>query len=97
MFRRFSDDFFEGAETGLQIIDDRVFGDYSCTLPEPTQIVLNYLNMIEPLRALLDTTASDGRATHPMSDFFGKWSATIQQTGIFFAILSPQYDCGDFC
>lgn len=95
--RVFSHEFFEGAETGLLITDNQEFDDYSCTLPDPTDKVQNYLAMIEPVRKLLDTTASDGRATHPLSDILGKWNSTVEQLGVMFSLMSPSYDCGDFC
>lgn len=53
--------------------------------------------MIEPLRKLLDTTASEGRSTHPMSDILGKWSTTVERLGMIMNLMSPNYDCGDFC
>ena len=37
--RAFSKDFFDGVETGLNLIDNDEFLDFSCTLPEPTLVV----------------------------------------------------------
>ena len=76
--RTFSNDFFDGAEMGLALTENSEFEDFSCSLPEPTQVVKNYLEMIDPLRDLLNTTAEKGRETHPLSDILGTWTATIE-------------------
>jgi hypothetical protein len=53
--------------------------------------------MIDPLRDLLNTTAEQGRETHPVSDILGSWTASIEQFGILLSTLSHDYDLGDFC
>ena len=53
--------------------------------------------MIEPLKMLLNTTASDGRKTHPLSDLLGQLTASVEQLGKFMSIIGPNYDSGDFC
>lgn len=92
-----SADFYQGVETGLMLTEEGMFDDYSCFMPEPTQAVQNYMSMIEPFKQLLDTSASDGRKTHPMSDLLGQMTGTVEKFGSFIALISPNYDSGDFC
>ena len=96
-FHMMSREFFNGAEVGLTVIDNFEFQDYSCYLPEPTGPVQNYLKMVEPLKLLLNTTAAKGRETHPLSDFLGYITGSIESIGTFFSLLSPNYDSGEFC
>ena len=96
-FHMMSREFFNGAEVGLAVIDNIEFQDYSCLLPEPTGPVQNYLKMVEPLKLLLNTTAADGRQTHPLSDFLGYITGSIESIGTFISLLSPNYDSGEFC
>mgnify|MGYP006950293917 CR=1 FL=1 len=92
-----SEDFYSGAETGFIIENDTMFNDYSCSLPQLTGPVQNYLQMIEPFKKMLDTTAAKGRETHPMSDLLGRLTGTIEKLGQIISLVSFDYDSGDFC
>ena len=53
--------------------------------------------MVEPLKLMLDSTAAQGRKTHPLSDILDRLTGTVERVGTLVQIVSSSYDRGDFC
>merc|ERR1712156_582813 len=49
----FSSDFFQGLQTGIFIMSDDQFGDYSCPDVVISEQIQTYLNMIEPAKMMI--------------------------------------------
>ena len=88
----FSADFFSGAQTGIFIMDEEQFKDYSCPEPEISQQVQQYLNMIEPAKMMFENMNQGQKS--PALDYVAGSSKQIAKV---ISVFSDYYDGGEFC
>lgn len=88
----YSSEFIQGAETGIFLGDEESFADYSCPLPKMDQTAKGWIEMINPVKMMMENM-NGGKP----SPFMDSLTAITKQLAILYSLFWGEYDGGDFC
>ena len=94
-----SSDFFQGAQTAIFLKSEDDFADYSCPMPEMSEDIERYVNMIEPVKMMMggNKKAKKGETENPAVVALDKLATYGEQFGILMSVMDEEYEGGDFC
>ena len=97
-----SGDFFQGAQTAIFLRDAEDFADYSCPMPEMSEDIERYVNMIEPVKMMMGGNkktkkGQEPEEANPMVAMLDKLTSYTEQVGIIMSVMNEDYEGGDFC
>ena len=88
----FTPEFLQGCETGICLGDEAQFKDYSCPMPTIAPQAKMYLDMILPMKGMVEGM-NQGQKIPALESL----TSVTTQISVLYSLFNTDYDSGEFC
>lgn len=88
----FTPEFLQGCETGIFLGDEAQFKDYSCPMPTIAPQAKMYLDMILPMKGMVEGM-NQGQKIPALESL----TSVTTQISVLYSLFNTDYDSGEFC
>ena len=88
----FTPEFLQGCETGIFLGDETQFKDYSCPMPTIAPQAKMYLDMILPMKGMVEGM-NQGQKIPALESL----TSVTTQISVLYSLFNTDYDSGEFC